>query len=139
MIELIEIKETRNEKFFNDTVIECEINHPEMGWIPFACDPLDKGSNIDISKLYEMLLLKGVDPYTPPSADEVKNELIANYRAIRNQKLIMEVDPIVTNPFRWDALTEEEKTKVTNYRTHLLNIPQQEKFPDEVDWGVKGY
>jgi len=136
---MIEIKETRNEKYFNNTIIECEINHPEMGWIPFACDPADKGSNLDIPKLHEMLLSKEPTPYSAPSADEIKNELIVTYRAIRDRKLIMDVDPIVTNPFRWDALTEEEKTKVTNYRTQLLNIPQQEKFPDEVDWGVKEY
>jgi hypothetical protein len=32
--------------------IDCEIEHPEHGWIPFTCDPDDIGAAISVAALY---------------------------------------------------------------------------------------
>lgn len=33
--------ETRNARTNDDGTIDCEINHPQFGWIPFTADPND--------------------------------------------------------------------------------------------------
>jgi len=58
-------------------------------------------------------------------------------RLERNFKLVAEVDPLVSNPLRWNDLTDTQRTAWTQYRTDLLNIPQQAGFPHDVTWPTK--
>lgn len=51
-------------------------------------------------------------------------------REERNNLLVTVVDPVVTNPLRWEELDEAQKSKYRAYRLYLLDIPQQEEFPD---------
>lgn len=55
----------------------------------------------------------------------------------RDNRLRNEVDPIVTNPLRWADMTTEQQNAWSQYRTDLLNIPQQSGFPDNIDWPTK--
>ena len=55
-------------------------------------------------------------------------------REQRNEKLLQEVDPLVTNPLRWAELTEDKQAEWTQYRTDLLNIPEQSGFPNTITW-----
>ena len=57
-------------------------------------------------------------------------EKIDNKRFERDNLLTTVVDPIVTNPLRWEELSEAEQSKYRAYRLYLLDIPQQEEFPD---------
>lgn len=63
-----------------------------------------------------------------PKPTEEEKE--ARARATRDAYLVEYVDPYVTNPLRWADLSEEEQTNITNYRTYLLNVPQEDGFPD---------
>jgi hypothetical protein len=55
----------RNPVFTAEHSIDCEIEHPEYGWIPFTCDPHDTGAEFDTAALYaEMEPLTA--PYVPP-------------------------------------------------------------------------
>ena len=58
-------------------------------------------------------------------------------REQRDQKLLEEVDPIVTNPLRWAELTEDKQAEWTQYRTDLLNLPAQSGFPNTITWPTK--
>lgn len=60
-----------------------------------------------------------------------KNQAINNRRYERDIILREKVDPVVSNPLRWESLSEEEKENYKNYRLYLLDIPQQENFPNE--------
>ena len=71
---IIEINEFRNAKYFNETIIDCEINHPELGWLPFSCHPEDTGSTVDVVKLYEKLKASNPEPYVPPTEEEILTE-----------------------------------------------------------------
>tara|TARA_B100000287_G_C20531932_1_gene741240 strand:+ start:488 stop:787 length:300 start_codon:yes stop_codon:yes gene_type:complete len=62
-----------------------------------------------------------------------KNEI----RSIRNELLIYEVDPIVTNPLRWDALSTDKQNEWKTYRQALLDVPAQSGFPNSVTWPTK--
>jgi hypothetical protein len=64
-------------------------------------------------------------PPPPPSVEEVA----AQVRAVRNQKLQFEVDPIVSNPLRWNDMTEAQQQAWTDYRRALLDMPNDPAFP----------
>ena len=63
----------------------------------------------------------------PEPSIEEKSEIM---REKRDNLLKTVVDPIVTNPLRWEELDDAQKSKYRAYRLYLLDIPQQEGFPD---------
>ena len=62
----------------------------------------------------------------------VEEELVeakkADVRTFRNQLLETEVDPYVTNPLRWEDLSEEEKQKIKDYRSYLKDYTNGENW-----------
>lgn len=48
--------EFRNPVMLENGLVDCEINHPQFGWIPFTCDPHDTGSDFDVAELYARLI-----------------------------------------------------------------------------------
>lgn len=64
-------------------------------------------------------------PPPPPSAEEVGNRI----RAVRDQKLRNEVDPIVSNPLRWNEMTETQQQAWADYRRALLDMANDPAFP----------
>ena len=75
--------------------------------------------------------------YVAPTQAELDAELAKILRAQRDDKLVEEVDPIVTNPLRWAELTDAKQAEWTQYRTDLLNLPAQAGFPNSVTWPTK--
>jgi len=134
----VTITEVRNAQSLNaeNTRFEVDINHPEFGWIPYGLDPDDTDMTVDNSVLLELI---GTDfeAYVAPTQEELDAELAANLRGQRDQKLAQEVDPIVTNPLRWAELTDAKQAEWTQYRTDLLNLPEQSGFPNTVTWPTK--
>ena len=60
-------------------------------------------------------------------------------RSIRDQKLVNDVDPLATNPLRWDELSTEVQNKIKVYRNALLDVPQQVGFPNTVTFPTKDF
>jgi len=58
-------------------------------------------------------------------------------RMYRDQLLQTEVDPVVTNPLRWAELSSTEQQAWADYRTALLDVPQQASFPEDIVWPTK--
>ena len=134
----ITITEVRNAQSLNaeNTAFEVEINHPEYSWIPYGLMPDDPDTTVDNSVLLGLI---GSDyaAYVAPTQAELDAELADSLRVERDQKLVEEVDPIVTNPLRWAELTEAKQAEWTQYRTDLLNLPAQAGFPNTVTWPTK--
>lgn len=128
--------EHRNSKFLENGWIDCEINHPEYGWIPFTCNPNDKGAAFDVELLYNQMK-EIAAPYAPPSQEQLDAIAAKNVRLERNSRLKYEVDPIAGNALRWAALTTEQQQTWADYRQALLDVPQQPGFPHDVAWPVK--
>lgn len=62
----------RNPKFAADGRIDCEIEHPEFGWIPFTVDPMDTGAQIDVVELdAQIRTAGGIAAYVAPDAATV--------------------------------------------------------------------
>jgi len=134
----VTITEVRNAKSLNaeNTAFDVEINHPEYDWIPYTLSPDDTDMTVDNSVLLE-LIGSDFEAYVAPTQEELDAELAASLRAQRDDKLVNEVDPLVTNPLRWAELTDAKQAEWTQYRTDLLNLPEQSGFPNTVTWPTK--
>mgnify|MGYP003647435486 CR=1 FL=1 len=129
------ITNIRNAVSFNDdnTIFNVEIEHPEYGWIPYTLNPDDPDNTISNS---DLMTLIGTN-FTARTQEDKDEEATNITRDTRNILLQTEVDPLVTNPLRWVALTTEQQNAWTQYRTDLLNVPQQSGFPNTITWPTK--
>lgn len=91
-----------------------------------------------------------IDPSNAYTLEDVRNYLLDNpdmlldstqietdrltreARARRNTLLKEVVDSV--NPMRWEALTDIQKDAWRAYRQALLDVPQQEGFPNNIVW-----
>lgn len=64
-------------------------------------------------------------------------ELALDARLRREGALEFEVDPFVSNPLRWESLSEAEQAEVRTYRQALLDVTDQSGFPSNISWPSK--
>tara|TARA_R100001463_G_scaffold90605_1_gene145291 strand:+ start:10019 stop:10435 length:417 start_codon:yes stop_codon:yes gene_type:complete len=134
----IAITEYRNAKSIeaDNSRIDVEINHPDFGWIPYTLDTADTDMTINNN---DLLTLIGTDfvAYVAPTQTEIDAETAREVRIMRDHLLQSEVDSVVSNPLRWADMTSEKQTEWSQYRTDLLNVPQQGSFPNSISWPTK--
>ena len=123
----------KNPQLLENGWIDCEIEHPVYGWIPFTCDPSDTGAEFDTAALFAEMQPHAA-PYAPPTQEELDAMAAAEVRAERDHLLATKVDPIAGNALRWAALTDEQRQAWADYRQALLDVPQQVGFPHNVVW-----
>ena len=125
----------RNAKRLADGSIDCEIEHPNLGWIPFTCDPSDTGALFDVVTLHaQMDADPNTSPYEPPTQEDVLADATAQAREKRAELLAQNVDPYVMNALRWADLSAEQQGEVASYRRALLDITDQVGFPLDIVW-----
>ena len=134
----IPITENRNAKSYaaDNSRIDVEINHPDFGWIPYSCNSFDTDTTINND---DLLALIGDDfePYVAPTQEELDAKKALDVRELRDHLLESEVDPVVSNPLRWADMTSDKQAEWAQYRTDLLNVPQQSGFPNSISWPTK--
>ena len=108
------------------------------GWTPYTLDVNDADMTIDNTVLLaQMQEANDIAPYvapTPPTEEELAVVSAEEIRTKRAGILSSLVDPVISNPMRWDALTSTQQNEVTTYRTALLDITDQDTFPTSVTW-----
>ena len=116
----------RNPIYTKFGTIDCEIEHPVSGWIPFHAmpdDPEEHGR-----ELYHRIKEDGnISPYIPPSKEQIESQ----ERAKRNQLLIKS---------DWSQLPdvpEKIKSEWVSYRQALRDLPDQPNFPYDIIWPTK--
>lgn len=116
--------------------MDVEINHPQYGWILYTIDPSDTDMTIDNDAVMALI---GDDfaAYVPPTQAELDTAAAAQVRAERDSILVRVVDPIASNALRWADMTTEQQNAWSQYRTDLLNVPQQNGFPYDIVWPIK--
>ena len=134
----VPITNIRNAKSINEvnTLFDVEIEHPHYGWIPYTLDPEDTDQTIDNDAL-RALIGSDFAAYVAPTQEELDQAAVNEVRGMRGYILAHEVDPIVSNPLRWNDFTDGQRAAWAQYRTDLLNVPQQEGFPHDVTWPTK--
>jgi len=128
----------RNAKYINNSGwIDCEIQHPDFGWIPYTLNPADTDMTINNDDLLAAMATNDdVAAYVPPTQAELDVKLSADIRDQRDG-LLLEVDAIAGNALRWADLGDTTKGAWSVYRKALLNVPQQSGFPNDVTWPIK--
>ena len=126
----------KNAKYTNDNGwIDCEINHPSYGWIPYTLDPSDTDMTVNNDDLLAaMSANKDVAAYVAPTQSELNAILANEVRGKRDAILSSKIDKIVSNPLRWDDMSADEQAQWKLYRRALLDITAQAGFPNEVVW-----
>jgi hypothetical protein len=123
----------RNPIYTENSWIDCEIEHPKYGWIPFTCDPNDTGALFDTASLFAEMQPHAA-PYVPPPPPSPE-ELAAEVRAERN-RLLAESD-WTQLPDARAAMGEAKAAEWDAYRQALRDVPEQEGFPENVVWPEK--
>ena len=130
----IEITEVRNAVSLqsDNLCMNVEINHPDYGWIPYTVNPSDTDNTIDNEAVMTLI---GADfaAYVPPTQAELDAALAAEVRADRDSRLA-EVDAVAGNALRWAALDADTQAAWATYRQALLDVPQQDGFPNDITW-----
>ena len=118
----------RNARHTEFGTIECEIDHPEFGWIPFHATP-DDVEELG-REVYAQAIQGEVAPYEPPPPPT--DEQLADKARKERNKLLAETD--------WTQLADvpqATKDLWDDYRQALRDVPQQEGFPRNIVWPVK--
>ena len=109
------------ESEIHDTIPEPNVQVSEETWQ----NAIDSSHNT---------IIDGITSQVDYRTDEKKAN---DNRMFRNELLVNNVDPIVTNPLRWADLSAEKQQEWADYRTALLNVPQQAGFPNTITWPTK--
>lgn len=115
----------RNPELNDDGTIDCEVNHPEFGWIPFTASPSDvepHGREV-FSKAMDTNPPKKVIP--TPIFDAVK---AAKEARLKRDGLLRASD--------WSQMPDApvDKSVWATYRQALRDVPQQAGFPENITW-----
>jgi hypothetical protein len=73
--------------------------------------------------------------YNADGSEMTTEQIADNVRRRRNKFLMIHVDTI--NAVRWSSFTDEQKLAWQQYREDLLNLPQQDGFPENVVFPTK--
>ena len=90
-----------------------------------------------IKNLYKELkegkhgVIKPFEPYVPST------EYLELEARGKRDGLLQELDAVVSNPMRWEDLSKVQKGELRDYRTLLLDVPQQLTFPETIHWPTK--
>jgi hypothetical protein len=136
----MQISEIRSPRFVDadGILIDVEIKHPMYGWIPYTINPADVDQTINNDDLMSLINeAGGPSAYVGPTDEELYAMAANSVRRQRDSLLRSEVDPIITNPLRWAELSADQQQAYVDYRTALLNVPQQAGFPHDVAWPTK--
>lgn len=111
-----------------DYVVDCDSNG-QGGYnvVPREIDPCNAYTLEDVRNY----LLDNPDMLLD-SAQIEDDRLTQSARARRDTLLKETVDSV--NPMRWEAMTDEQKDAWRAYRQALLDVPQQEGFPNNIVW-----
>lgn len=132
---IFEVTEVRNAQSTNseNTSMDVEINHPQLGWIPYTINDFDPDDTISNQQLLS-LIGSNYAAYVPPTSEEIIAEQAAMARGTRQEILQSFVDPYVTNNLRWQSMTDAQRQTISDYRQQLLDITEQTGWPQNVEW-----
>ena len=113
----------RNPKFNKENGIECEVKHPNFGWVQFTANKNDPDANG--KRIYSEALKKAM-PYSENLLE--KNIALSQEIRIKRNVLLSDCD--------WtqlpDANVNADLWKA--YRNKLKLIPDQKDFPHAIVW-----
>lgn len=125
----------RNAKYIKNGWIDCEVEHPKFGWIPFTCDPNDTGAAFDTKELFDRMKASNtVAAYVPPTQEELN---AAQMQVVISQRnVLLQQSDILVLPDRWATYTPQRQAEISAYRQALRDLPENITDPFNVTWPV---
>jgi len=119
------------------TTIDCDVFFEKYGKIPFSSSISDVEEHS--REIFNTCLSGKYGPIqdcVEKDLNEFEIEVFDLENDIRSKRnlLLRMLDMVISNPLRWAAFNEQEKQIFSEYRNNLLDIPQQENFPNNVIW-----
>ena len=114
----------------------------QNGWFPVETISENKEIQENIEYIIEENLVKEIITTRDKTQEEIDKEnasqLEAKWHSIRVQRnnLLSESDSEVVSD-KWENMTAEQKSLISEYRNFLRNIPQNFSNPGEVIWPIK--
>lgn len=109
--------EIRNIKFNQFDTIDCEINHPVYGWIPFTADPNDVEEHG--REIYKTALAAGPAPYIPPDPSVLLEQERSGMRCSPAQMRIALIRLGLLEQVQTIADSDPEASVVWEYATYI--------------------
>ena len=107
----------RNPQYHEQGTIDCEIEHPDYGWMPFTASPDDEEEHG--RQIYVAALAMGPAPYVPPpepTPEEIHAQELAAAQAQRHAAYTEEADPLFFKYQRGEATEQEWLDKIEEIR-----------------------
>ena len=114
----------RNAKYNAFGTIDCEINHPVYGWIPFTANPSDvEPIGAEVFNAAKATAAAYVEP-------PVDLEALATEARVQRNALLAASD--------WTQLPDApvDQAAWATYRQALRDITAQAGFPEQINWPV---
>ena len=111
----------RNANYNERGGIDCEINHPAYGWIPFTASPKDTGAAFDVAELFARMEGEA-EPYVAPKPNP--EAILATERSTMS---CTPLQGILT-------LGEAQWNKVLNYRDTTATWQEGVIIDSALDW-----
>jgi len=120
----------RNPTYNSSGFVDCEIDHPVYGWIPFTASPEDVEQSGKL--LFSEIIASGnIKKYLPPPA------YIPTENDVRQERdVLLSKSDWTQLPDAQAALSSTQKLDWLKYRQALRDVPQQLNFPSNVTWPV---
>lgn len=126
--------EYRNAKFIKDGMIDCEINHPVYGWIPFTANPADTGAQFDVAELHAQMAADAATTPYDPALDPVFVPASITRRQCARQLL---AEGMISGP---EAVAMTKTGEPPSMVSAYLNaLPDEQRFLAEIDFAADRY
>lgn len=124
------LEEVTNEGITSTIVVPEYNDHKAI--IAETKEELEQNSFIAYDRIEEYdfaVMYNGVIYVSEEELIEAKQQYV---RQIRNDYLTKYVDPVVSNPLRWNDMSKEEQQTYADYRTYLLAYTDTESWYEQL-------
>lgn len=124
------LEEVTNEGITSTIVVPEYSDHKAI--IAETKEELEQNSFIAYDRIEEYdfaVMYNGVIYVSEEELIEAKQQYV---RQIRNGYLTKYVDPVVSNPLRWNDMSKEEQQTYADYRTYLLTYTDTESWYEQL-------
>ena len=120
--------ESRNYKWADaeHTILDCEIEHPDLGWIPYTTAENDNGIGKEIWDNRDNLEIA--------EYEGLSDEILATQIRAKRASLLNHTDYLMMPDY---PIESDRLAKVKTYRQALRDIPEQSGFPRTITWPEK--
>ena len=108
------------------TMLDCEIEHPTFGWIPYTTSENDHGLGKEIWDNRNNLEIT--------EYEGLSDEILATQIRAQRGSLLSQTDYLMMPDY---PINDDNRKLIKEYRQALRDIPEQEGFPRTITWPEK--